>query len=97
MNDEQKAALQSFVHDDGKGLIVGHAAGVAFVDKGGVSVWPEWNNIIGAQMKGEFHATCKVIVEDPKFPGAMDGVRRVSCSKNNMRILAARILATSIT
>ena len=71
MNDEQKAALQSFVHDDGKGLIVGHAAGVAFTDKGGVSVWPEWNNIIGAQMKGEFHATCKVIVEDPKFPGAM--------------------------
>ena len=71
MNDEQKSALLSFVHDDGKGLVVGHAAGNAFFDKGGVSVWPEWNNLIGAQMKGEFHATCRVIVEDPKFPGAM--------------------------
>src|SRR5580704_3044687 len=64
MNEEQKNALLSFVHDDGKGLIVGHAAGTSFLDKGGVSVWPEWNNLIGAQMKGEFHATCRVIVED---------------------------------
>jgi type 1 glutamine amidotransferase len=71
MNQEQKDALLSFVHDDGKGLIVGHASGVAFFDKGGVSVWPEWNNLIGAQMKGEFHANCRVIVEDPNFPGAM--------------------------
>ena len=71
MNDEQKNALLSFVHDDGKGLIVGHAAGVAFFDKGGVSVWPEWNDLIGMRMAGEFHANCKVIVEDPKFPGAM--------------------------
>lgn len=71
MNEEQKNALLSFVHDDGKGLVVGHAAGVAFVDKGGVSSWPEWNNLIGAQMKGEFPAICRVIVEDPKFPGAM--------------------------
>src|SRR5581483_8316091 len=71
MNDEQKNALLSFVRDDGKGLIVGHAAGNAFFDKGGVSVWPEWNNLIGGQMKGEFHANCRVIVEDPKFPGAM--------------------------
>jgi len=71
MNDEQKNALLSFVRDDGKGLVVGHAAGVAFFDKGGVSVWPEWNNLIGAEMKGEFNATSRVIVEDPKFPGAM--------------------------
>ncbi len=71
MNDEQKDALLSFIHDDGKGLIVGHAAGVAFFDKGGKSVWPEWNNLIGMQMTGEFHAVSKVIVEDAKFPGAM--------------------------
>lgn len=71
MNDEQKNALLSFIRDDGKGLIVGHAAGVAFMDKGGVSVWPEWNDLIGAKMQGEFHANCRVIVEDPKFPGAM--------------------------
>jgi type 1 glutamine amidotransferase len=71
MNDEQKNALLSFVRDDGKGLIVGHAAGTAFLDKGGVLAWPEWPNLIGAQMKGEFHATCRVIVEDPAFPGAM--------------------------
>jgi hypothetical protein len=71
MNDEQKNALLSFVHDDGKGLIVGHAAGTSFLDQGGVLVWPEWYNLVGAEMNGEFHGNCRVIVEDPKFPGAM--------------------------
>src|SRR5262249_12653424 len=58
LNEEQKNALLSFVHGDGKGLIVGHAAGVAFFDKGGASVWPEWNNLIGMRMNGEFAANC---------------------------------------
>jgi type 1 glutamine amidotransferase len=80
MNDEQKDALVSFVRD-GKGLLVGHAAGGAFHDAGGKPVFPEWSNLIGlpnydsggprAQGDGEFHATCRVIVEDPNFPGAM--------------------------
>ena len=39
--------------------------------RSGTTVWPEWNNLIGAQMKGEFHANFRVIVEDPKFPSAM--------------------------
>ena len=97
MNDEQKNALLSFVHDDGKGLIVGHAAGVAFTDKGGVSVWPEWNNLIGAQMQGEFHANCRVIVEDPKFRARCRGVRPASCSKSSTRISVGHTRETSTT
>src|SRR5438045_49881 len=34
LNDKQKSDLLSFVHDDGKGLVVGHATGVAFTN------WP---------------------------------------------------------
>ena len=32
---------------------------------------PEWSNLIGGTMAGEFYAPVRVIVEDPKFPGAM--------------------------
>jgi type 1 glutamine amidotransferase len=64
MNDQQKAALLAFVHDDGKGLIVGHATGVAFTN------WPEFGEMVGGYMDGEFNADTAIIVEDPKFPGA---------------------------
>lgn len=72
MNDQQKADLLAFVHDQGKGLIVGHAATVGFSnrDKEHTSAWPEWHEMIGAGFGGEFNANAKVIVEDPKFPGA---------------------------
>ena len=36
MTEQQKKELLAFVHDEGKGLIVGHATGVAFTD------WPEF-------------------------------------------------------
>jgi hypothetical protein len=52
------------VHDEGKGLIVGHATGVAFTD------WPEFGEMVGGYMDSEFNANAKVIVEDPAFPGA---------------------------
>src|ERR1700693_2553198 len=41
MNPEQKAALVSFVHDDGKGFIGVHSATITFTD------WPEYGEMIG--------------------------------------------------
>jgi uncharacterized protein len=63
LSEQQKADLLSFVHDDGKGLIVGHATGVAFTD------WPEFGEMVGGYMDSEFNANARVIVEDPTFPG----------------------------
>ena len=64
MSEQQKQDLLAFVHDQGKGLIVGHAAGVAFTN------WPEFGEMVGGFMGPEFLTNSKVIVEDPKFPGA---------------------------
>ena len=64
MTDQQKADLLSFVRDDGKGLVVGHATGVAFTN------WPEFGEMVGGYMDSEFNANATVIVEDPTFPGA---------------------------
>jgi type 1 glutamine amidotransferase len=64
MTPQQKQDLLSFVRDDGKGLVVGHAAGVAFTD------WPEFGELMGGYMDSEFTAEARVIVEDPAFPGA---------------------------
>jgi type 1 glutamine amidotransferase len=64
MSEQQRKELLAFVHDEGKGLIVGHATGVAFTD------WPEFGEMVGGYMDSEFNANAKVIVEDPAFPGA---------------------------
>lgn len=64
MSDQQKKDLLAFVHDEGKGLVVGHATGVAFTN------WPEFGEMVGGYMDSEFNAEATVIVEDPKFPGA---------------------------
>lgn len=64
MSPEQRKELLAYVHDQGKGLIVGHATGVAFTD------WPEFGEMVGGYMDSEFNANAKVIVEDPAFPGA---------------------------
>ena len=70
LDDEQKASLLSFVHDDGKGFIGGHSA----IDC--LYKWPEYGEMVGAYFDehpwGQFDAP--VIVEDPKFP-AMAGFR----------------------
>jgi len=64
LNSQQKTDLLSFVKDDGKGLVVGHAAGVAFFD------WPEWGNLIGGFMGSEYGVRpTQLIVDDPNFPG----------------------------
>ena len=47
MTEQQKKDLLAFVRDDGKGLIVGHAAGVAFTKKDASLTWPEWGDLIG--------------------------------------------------
>jgi hypothetical protein len=64
LDDEQKQALLSYVHDDGKGLIVAHAALDANYD------WPEYAEMIGGWFEahpwGTFDAS--VITEDQTFP-----------------------------
>jgi type 1 glutamine amidotransferase len=65
MNPEQKAALLSFVHDDGKGFIGVHSATITFTE------WPEYGEMIGGYFDehpwGTFDAP--ILVEDTKFPG----------------------------
>jgi len=65
MDDEQKAALLSFVHDDGKGFVGVHSATITFTD------WPQYGEMIGGYFDehpwGTFDAP--IIVEDPNFPG----------------------------
>jgi type 1 glutamine amidotransferase len=65
MNPEQKAALLSFVHDDGKGFIGAHSATITFTE------WPEYGEMIGGYFDehpwGTFDAP--IVVEDPNFPG----------------------------
>src|SRR5207249_4280834 len=66
LSDDQKAGLLSFVRDDGKGLIVSHAAGVGYRQ-----TWPEFAAMLGSAPAGEYpFAQRDVIVEDPTFPGA---------------------------
>lgn len=62
--DEQKEDLLAFVRDDGKGLILGHAALLGFYD------WPEFGALAGARFAGEFDGPATVRVEDPTFPGS---------------------------
>ncbi len=77
MSEQQKKDLLAFVRDDGKGLIVGHAAGVAFTKRDATLTWPEWGDLIGGLMDrvdghaGEFRAYARIIVEDTNFPGAL--------------------------
>jgi type 1 glutamine amidotransferase len=65
MDAEQKAALLSFVHDDGKGFVGVHSATITFTN------WPEYGEMIGGYFDehpwGTFDAP--IMVEDPSFPG----------------------------
>jgi len=65
MDLEQKVALLSFVHDDGKGFIGVHSATITFTS------WPEYREMIGGCFDehpwGTFDAP--IVVEDPNFPG----------------------------
>jgi type 1 glutamine amidotransferase len=65
MDAEKRAALLSFVHDDGKGFVGVHSAAITFAD------WPEFTEMIGGFFDehpwGTFDAP--ILVEDSKFPG----------------------------
>jgi type 1 glutamine amidotransferase len=65
MDDQQKADLLSFVHDDGQGFIGVHSAAITF------RAWPEFGEMVGGVFDdhpwGTFDAP--VVVNDPKFPG----------------------------
>src|SRR5438309_6497509 len=61
MNPEQKVALLSFVHDDGKGFIGVHSATITFTS------WPEYGVMIGGYFDEHPWVTfdAPIIVEDP--------------------------------
>jgi type 1 glutamine amidotransferase len=65
LDDEQKAALLSFVRDDGKGFLGAHNATDTLYQ------WPEYGDLIGGYFDGHpwmtFNAPIKVV--DPSFPG----------------------------
>src|SRR6516164_5076511 len=73
MNTEQKAALLSFVHDDGKGFIGVHSATITF------TAWSEYGEMIGGYFDehpwGTFDAP--ILVEDPNFPGMQQFAKSV--------------------
>lgn len=64
LTPQQKADLLAYVHDEGKGLIIGHAGILAYYD------WPEFGIMAGARLGGEFMGEVMVRVEAPGFPGA---------------------------
>jgi uncharacterized protein len=65
MDSEQKAALLSFVHDEGKGFVGVHSAAITFTS------WPDYAVMLGGLFDehpwGTFDAP--IVVEDPNFPG----------------------------
>jgi uncharacterized protein len=71
MDDQQRADLLSFVHDDGKGFIGVHSAAIT------LTKWPEFVDMVGGTFDehpwGTFDAP--IIVEDPKFPGMQQWTR----------------------
>jgi type 1 glutamine amidotransferase len=64
MDDEQKAALLSFVRDDGKGFVGGHTA----IDTN--YNWPEYGEMVGGYFDSHPWNTfdAPIIVEDREFP-----------------------------
>ncbi len=64
MNDEQKAALMSFVKDDGKGFLGMHSATDTFYK------WPEYGQMIGGYFNDHpWHQQVKIKIDDKTFPG----------------------------
>jgi uncharacterized protein len=65
MDVEQKSALLSFVHDDGRGFICVHSATITFRS------WPEFGEMIGGFFDEHPWGTvdAPILVEDQNFPG----------------------------
>ncbi|MGI8990063.1 MAG: ThuA domain-containing protein [Bryobacteraceae bacterium] len=63
MDSEQKAALLSFIHDDGKGFLGSHTATDTFFQ------WPEYGEMIGGYFdQHPWHGEVRINVEDRTFP-----------------------------
>lgn len=64
LNDQQKADLLKFVHDDGKGFVAAHVAMTA------MNSWPEFGEMLGGVYDEHpwGSAAGTVINEDPTFP-----------------------------
>ena len=69
ITDQQKADLLSFVHDDGKGFIAGHAG-----NGGHLLLWPEYAQMIGGNLVGEFPSADIGTVVVLCDRGGVDGV-----------------------
>ena len=65
LRPDQKADLMSFIKEDGKGIVIVHAGGNAFMS------WPEFDELVGGRF--DEHpwgiTDASIIVEDPAFPG----------------------------
>jgi uncharacterized protein len=64
LDDQQKADLLKFVHDDGKGFVAAHVGLTALMS------WPEFGEMIGGQFQDHPYGSVagSVINEDPNFP-----------------------------
>jgi type 1 glutamine amidotransferase len=64
LDDQQKADLLKFVHDEGKGFVAAHVALTALMS------WPEFGEMLGGQFQDHPYGTVAgaVINEDPDFP-----------------------------
>lgn len=64
LDDQQKADLLKFVHDDGKGFVAAHVGLTALMS------WPEFGEMLGGQFQDHPYGTVEgdVINEDPAFP-----------------------------
>lgn len=64
LNQQQRADLLAFVHDDGKGFVASHTATNAFMS------WPEFGELLGGRYDDHPWNTVEapVINEDPNFP-----------------------------
>ncbi len=64
IDDQQKADLLKFVHDEGKGFVAAHVALTALMS------WPEFGEMLGGQFQDHPYGSVAgaVINEDPNFP-----------------------------
>jgi type 1 glutamine amidotransferase len=64
IDEQQKAALLKFVHDDGKGFVAAHVGLTALM------AWPEFGEMLGGQFENHPYGSVAgtVINEDPAFP-----------------------------
>src|SRR5882762_10273538 len=65
MDDQKKADLMSFVHDEGKGFIGIHSAAITFTQ------WPAYGDMLGGYYDEHPWNTfaAPIVVEDAAFPG----------------------------